>query len=83
MRTGQYYLNKGGAYGEFFPEVLSLQPRAGPTIDYAFHLAPMMHEHIDEIPALIDELRRDLVQDLHVLRRPRPARPRRPTRARS
>src|SRR5690349_5325113 len=22
MRTGQYYLNKGGAYADFFPEVL-------------------------------------------------------------
>ena len=44
-------------------------------VDYAFHLAPMTAEHIDEIPELIERPRRHLVQDLHVLRRPRPARP--------
>lgn len=51
MRTGQYYLNKGGAYADFFPEVLDAS--AGRSyIDYAFHLAPMSKEHIGEIPAL-------------------------------
>ncbi|KAA9381549.1 dihydroorotase family protein [Microbispora cellulosiformans] len=53
MRTGQYYLNKGGPYAEFFPEVLAgSEGRA--LVDYAFHLAPMMNEHIDEIPMLIE-----------------------------
>lgn len=53
MRTGQYYLNKGGPYGEFFPEVLDLI--AGQShVDYAFHLAPMQASHIEEIPDLID-----------------------------
>lgn len=51
MRTGQYYLNKGGAYADFFPEVLDAS--AGRSyIDYAFHLAPMSKQHIGEIPAL-------------------------------
>jgi allantoinase len=51
MRTGQYYLNKGGAYADFFPEVLDAS--AGRSyIDYAFHLAPMSKEHIGEIPEL-------------------------------
>ncbi|MGA6203446.1 dihydroorotase [Nocardia testacea] len=51
MRTGQYYLNKGGAYADFFPEVLDAS--AGRSyIDYAFHLAPMSKEHIGEIPNL-------------------------------
>lgn len=51
MRTGQYYLNKGGAYADFFPEVLDAA--AGRSyIDYAFHLAPMSKQHIGEIPAL-------------------------------
>ncbi|MGY0501474.1 dihydroorotase [Nocardia sp. FBN12] len=51
MRTGQYYLNKGGAYADFFPEVLDAS--AGRSyIDYAFHLAPMSKEHIGEIPDL-------------------------------
>lgn len=54
MRTGQYYLNKGGPYSEFFPEVLSLtEGRA--LIDYAFHLAPMSKGHIAEIPDLVGD----------------------------
>ncbi|WP_432826162.1 dihydroorotase [Dactylosporangium sp. CA-092794] len=53
MRTGQYYLNRGGAYEEFFPEVLD-QVRGRSMIDYGFHLAPMTAGHIDEIPLLID-----------------------------
>ena len=67
MRTGQYYLNKGGPYAEFFPEVLSLTEGKA-VIDYAFHLAPMSKEHIGEIPSLVGRPRRDVVQDLHVLR---------------
>jgi allantoinase len=52
MRTGQYYLNRGGSYAEFFPEVLAAtEGRA--HVDYAFHLAPMQASHIDEIPALV------------------------------
>lgn len=54
IRTGQYYLNRGGPYADFFPEVLD---RAGGRayVDYGFHLAPMMQQHIDEIPDLVDE----------------------------
>ena len=52
MRTGQYYLNRGGPYAEFFPEVLAAS-HGRSFVDYAFHLAPMSAEHIDEIPALI------------------------------
>ncbi|MBB3664770.1 allantoinase [Prauserella sediminis] len=54
MRTGQYYLNKGGPYREFFPEVLSAAS-GNAYVDYAFHLAPMMSQHIDEIPYLVEE----------------------------
>ncbi|MEU6040829.1 dihydroorotase family protein [Actinomadura sp. NPDC047616] len=54
MRTGQYCLNKGGPYRDFFPEVLSAA-RGNAYVDYAFHLAPMMAEHIDEIPYLVEE----------------------------
>ncbi|KAA9161607.1 dihydroorotase family protein [Amycolatopsis acidicola] len=54
MRTGQYYLNRGGNYSEVFPEVLAAS--AGKShVDYAFHLAPMQSSHIDEIPSLIAE----------------------------
>jgi allantoinase len=51
MRTGQYYLNRGGPYSSFFPLVLE-QSQGRSYIDYAFHLAPMTREHIAEIPAL-------------------------------
>jgi len=54
MRTGQYYLNRGGPYEEFFPQVLqSAEGRS--YIDYAFHLAPMGSRHIAEIPLLIEQ----------------------------
>ena len=54
IRTGQYYLNKGGPYRDFFPEVLDVtEGRA--FVDYAFHLAPMQSSHIDEIPQLIEQ----------------------------
>ncbi len=54
MRTGQYYLNEGGPYREFFPKVLALSEGKS-YVDYAFHLAPMMKQHIDEIPEIITE----------------------------
>ncbi|MBK1787057.1 dihydroorotase [Prauserella cavernicola] len=54
MRTGQYYLNKGGSYRDFFPEVLSAS-QGNAYVDYAFHLAPMMAQHIEEIPYLVEE----------------------------
>jgi allantoinase len=52
FRTGQYYLNKGGPYRKFFPEVLALS-KGRFHVDYAFHLAPMDSTHIREIPELI------------------------------
>ncbi|HEX6336861.1 MAG TPA: dihydroorotase family protein [Jiangellaceae bacterium] len=54
IRTGQYYLNKGGPYEEFMPEVLE---RAGSRafVDYAFHVAPMQRSHIDELDLLVDK----------------------------
>ena len=53
MRTGQYYLNQGGAYKDFFPQVLDLSEGKA-YVDYAFHLAPMMRQHIDEIELLVE-----------------------------
>ncbi|ODU05815.1 MAG: hydantoinase [Pseudonocardia sp. SCN 72-86] len=52
MRTGQYYLNRGGPYADFFPDVLS-QTENRAFVDYAYHLAPMSKEHINELPSLI------------------------------
>lgn len=54
MRTGQYYLNRGGSYAEFFPEVLALSEGRA-YVDYAFHLAPMQAGHIDELGTLVDD----------------------------
>jgi len=52
FRTGQYYLNRGGPYRTFFPEVLKLS--AGRFhVDYGYHLAPMDAGHIREIPELV------------------------------
>lgn len=53
MRTGQYYLNKGGPYAEFFPDVLDMSEGRS-YVDYGYHVAPMMKQHIDEIPELIE-----------------------------
>jgi allantoinase len=54
FRTGQYYLNKGGPYKSFYPEVLKIAKNRF-HVDYGFHLAPMNGQHIDEIPMLIDK----------------------------
>ncbi|MBD2500593.1 amidohydrolase family protein [Anabaena azotica] len=54
IRTGQYYLNKGGSYRDFFPEVLALS--AGNFfVDYSYHVAPIASQHIEEIPLLFSE----------------------------
>ena len=54
FRTGQYYLNKGGPYRKFYPEVLKTS-KGRFHVDYGFHLAPISREHIDEIPMLIEK----------------------------
>ena len=52
FRTGQYYLNKGGPYRKFYPEVLEIAKNRF-HVDYGFHLAPMDGTHIREIPDLV------------------------------
>jgi allantoinase len=54
FRTGQYYLNKGGPYAKFFPEVLKISKNRF-HVDYGYHLAPMDGKHISEIPELIEK----------------------------
>ncbi|MBX3600164.1 MAG: dihydroorotase family protein [Rubrivivax sp.] len=53
FRTGQYYLNKGGPYRKFFPEVLKISKNRF-HVDYGYHLAPIAREHVDEIPMLVE-----------------------------
>ncbi|MBF6331190.1 dihydroorotase [Nocardia transvalensis] len=54
MRTGRYYLDRGGPYRDFVPEVLE-RMRGRAYIDHALHLAPMTAGHIEEIPYLVEE----------------------------
>jgi allantoinase len=54
MRTGQYYLNEGGPYAEFLPKVLAACEGQS-HIDYAFHIAPMMKEHLEELPLIVED----------------------------
>ena len=53
-RTGQYYLNRGGPYRDFMPEVLRLS-QGNYWVDYGFHVAPIEASHIDEMDALLTE----------------------------
>ncbi|MEV0616490.1 dihydroorotase family protein [Nonomuraea sp. NPDC050404] len=53
MRTGQYYLGRGGPYAEFFPEVLA-RAEGRAYVDYGFHLAPMSRQHIGELGELVE-----------------------------
>lgn len=54
MRTGAYYMNTSGPYADVFPKVLEATENRA-YVDYAFHLAPIEGQHIDEIPDLIAE----------------------------
>jgi allantoinase len=54
IRTGQYYLNRGGPYAEFFPAVRDATDGRA-FIDYAFHVAPMERAHIEELDDLVAE----------------------------
>lgn len=51
MRTGQYYLNRGGPYRDFMPEVLK-QSDGRFWVDYGYHIAPIEAAHIDEMESL-------------------------------
>jgi len=54
FRTGQYYLNRGGPYRRFFPEVLKLS-QGRFHVDYGYHLAPMDSVQVSEISNLIEK----------------------------
>src|ERR1700757_1756700 len=52
MRTGHYYLNRGGPYRDFMPEVLK-QSKGRFWIDYGYHIAPIESAHIAEMEHLL------------------------------
>jgi allantoinase len=54
FRTGQYYLNKGGPWREFMPEV-ARRAQGRFFVDYGFHMAPIEARHIDEMHWLAAE----------------------------
>jgi allantoinase len=54
FRTGQYYLNQGGPYRDFYPKVLDIS-KGNYWMDYAYHLAPIASSHIDEMEYLLTE----------------------------
>lgn len=54
FRTGDYYLNRGGPYADFYPEVLE-RSAGNYWVDYGYHLAPINKSHIDEMPMLLDK----------------------------
>ena len=53
FRTGQYYLNRGGPYRDFMPEVLRSEGNF--WVDYGYHLAPIESRHIDEMDSLLTD----------------------------
>jgi allantoinase len=52
IRTGHYYLNRGGPYRAFMPEVLR-QSEGQFWVDYGYHVAPIEAGHIDEMEHLV------------------------------
>jgi len=52
-RTGQYYLNRGGPYAEFMPEVLKLSA-GNYWVDYGYHIAPIEAAHREEMELLLN-----------------------------
>jgi allantoinase len=51
IRTGQYYLDRGGPYAEFLPEVLA-RSTGRYWVDYGYHVAPIERAHIGEMERL-------------------------------
>lgn len=54
LRTGRYYMNRSGPYREFLPDALEATD-GNAFIDYGFHIAPIMKQHIGEIPEIIED----------------------------
>ena len=54
IRTGSYYLNQGGSWREFFPEVLRLS-EGNYYVDYAYHVSPIESLQLDEFEYMVVE----------------------------
>lgn len=51
-RTGQYYLNRGGPYRDFMPELMRLS-EGNFWVDYGYHVAPIESGHLEEMDELM------------------------------
>jgi allantoinase len=54
IRTGQYYLNRGGPYKDFLPHLLALSEGKF-FVDYGYHVAPIDGYHISEMELLVQQ----------------------------
>lgn len=54
IRTGSYYLNQGGSWRKFFPEVLR-RSVGNYYVDYAYHVSPIENAQITEMEYLATE----------------------------
>jgi allantoinase len=54
IRTGAYYLNRGGPYREVMPEVRKLSEGRF-WVDYGYHVAPIESRHLGEMDYLATE----------------------------
>jgi len=54
IRTGHYYLDRGGPYRAFMAEVHK-QAKDKFWVDYGFHIAPIESAHIDEMEHLVTD----------------------------
>lgn len=52
FRTGGHYLEKGGMYKDFYPELLRLSEGNYYT-DYGYHISPIQGRHLDELETLL------------------------------
>jgi allantoinase len=51
IRTGAYYMNRGGPYREVMPEILELSDGRF-FVDYGYHIAPIENRHLGEMEYL-------------------------------
>jgi len=54
IRTGQYYLDMGGPWKDFLPEVIR-RSSGNYWVDYCYHLAPIEHSHIGEMRSALSD----------------------------
>ena len=54
FHTGHHYLDQSGPYETIFPQVLDATAGHS-SVDFGYHLAPMLRSQIGEIPALVEQ----------------------------